>query len=72
MVDSSGKARRLEGLTGLRHIGWLGGDKGLFNTTLSGVFYQQLYAVQQLFDIGIDATGRAQVAFNVDAEKNPS
>lgn len=50
----------------------LGGDVGLFNTQLSGVFYLQITANQQLVDIGLDDLSRARVAFNVNAEKAPS
>ena len=44
----------------------------LRNTTLSGTFYQDLLPTQEPFDLGLDATGRAQVAFNVMATKRPS
>lgn len=44
----------------------------LRNTELSGTFYRELDPVQEPFDMGLDITGRAQVAFNVAAIKRPS
>ena len=44
----------------------------LRNTTLSGTYYQDLLPTQEPFDLGLDTTGRAQVAFNVLATKRPS
>ena len=44
----------------------------LRNTTLSGTYYQDLLPTQEPFDLGLDATGRAMVAFNVMATKRPS
>ncbi len=45
---------------------------GTWNTTLSGVFYQQITARQQPTDIGLDEAGRVVVVFNIDAVKAPS
>lgn len=50
----------------------LGGANGLHNVTLSGVFYLSIVPRQQIIDIGLDDPGRAMVAFNIDAEKQPS
>jgi hypothetical protein len=36
----------------------------LHNTILSGTFYLSITPTQEPFDLGQDATGRAQVAFN--------
>lgn len=44
----------------------------LRNVTLSGTYYQDLLPTQEPFDLGLDAQGRAQVAFNVMATKRPS
>lgn len=48
------------------------GDRGLFNTTLSGVFYLSIIPIQHLIDIGLDEAARPRVAFNIDVEKHPS
>lgn len=45
---------------------------GLFNVTLSGTFYQSLTARQEPTDIGLDDVQRPRLAFNIEAEKNPS
>jgi len=50
----------------------LGGDNGLFNTVLSSTFYLWVIPNQQLYDLGLDELSRARVAFNIDAEKDPS
>lgn len=50
----------------------LGGPNGLHNVTLSGVFYLSITPRQQITDIGLDGAGRAMVAYNIDAEKQPS
>jgi hypothetical protein len=51
----------------------LGGATGLYNFRLSGTRYVSLTTRQRLIDLGLDDTGnRAMVAFNIDAEKEPS
>lgn len=45
---------------------------GVFNTTLSGVFYQSITARQEPTDIGLDGAGRPTIVFNIDAQKEPS
>jgi hypothetical protein len=50
----------------------LGGDEGLFEVVLSGVRYLSIIPNQQLYDGSLDATARAQVKYNFDAEKEPS
>lgn len=50
----------------------LGGANGVYNQTLSGVDYLSITARQNPTDIGLDGAGRAMVAFNIDAEKQPS
>lgn len=45
---------------------------GVWNTTLSGTFYQKITARQEPTDIGLDGSGRVMVVFNVDAQKSPS
>lgn len=50
----------------------LGGVNGLWNVTLSSIFYLKILARNEPTDIGEDASGRAMVAFNIDAEKQPS
>lgn len=51
----------------------LGGQNGLFNVTLSGVKYLKIKARQNPTDTGLDADPtRVTVAFNIDAEKQPS
>ena len=50
----------------------LGGANGLHNVTLSGTYYLDIIPRQEPTDIGEDATGRAQFAFNIEAEKEPS
>lgn len=49
-----------------------GGANGLHNVTLSGTFYQQLKARQNLSDIGLDEEKRRMLVFNVDGMKEPS
>jgi hypothetical protein len=44
----------------------------LRDTTLSGTRYLLIEPLQEPFDLGLDANGRAQVAFNIRAEKSPS
>ncbi len=41
---------------------------GVFNTMLSGVFYQSITARQEPTDIGLDALKRPMIVFNIDAE----
>jgi minor capsid protein len=50
----------------------LGGANGLFNVTLSGVFYLSITAKHPPGDTGKDEKGRATLTFNIDAEKQPS
>jgi hypothetical protein len=51
----------------------LGGPNGLYNVTLGGVFYVSITARQSVpTDIGTDASGRAMLSMNFDAEKQPS
>ena len=51
----------------------LGGDKGLHNVTLSGTRYQRINAKQQPTDLGQkDGRARAMIAFNIEAQKQPS
>lgn len=46
---------------------------GVYNTTLSGTFYQKIIARQEPSDIGLDATGqRVMIVFNIECEKMPS
>jgi hypothetical protein len=45
---------------------------GTWNTTIAGVFYQQIVARQQPTDLGLDEAGRVVVVFNIDAIKQPS
>ena len=45
---------------------------GVWNTTISGVFYQKITARQEPTDIGLDDKTRPMVVFNIEAEKNPS
>lgn len=45
---------------------------GVFNTSLSGVFYQKITARQEPTDLGLDALGRPLLVFNIDAEKELS
>lgn len=42
---------------------------GVFNTTINGVRYLRIVALQEPTDIGLDDVGRPQVAFNVLTEK---
>lgn len=51
----------------------LGGANGLYNITLSGVFYLSITARQSApTDIGVDEKERIMLDFNIDAEKAPS
>ena len=46
---------------------------GVFNATLSGVFYLSIKARQEPTDMGSESgTGRVQVVFNIEVEKQPS
>lgn len=45
---------------------------GIFNTTLSGTFYQKIVARQEPTDVGLDAKDRPMVVFNIEAEKQSS
>ncbi len=45
---------------------------GIFNTTLSGTFYQRIVVRQEPTGIGLDANARPVIVFNIEAEKNPS
>ena len=45
---------------------------GVFNTTLSGVFYQKITAKQEPQDVGLDVKERPLLVFNIDVEKQPS
>jgi hypothetical protein len=45
---------------------------GVWNTTISGVFYQKITARQEPTDIGLDDEKRPMIVFNIDAEKAPS
>lgn len=49
-----------------------GGDQGLHNVTLSGVFYQNIVPRQQPTDIGLDDLKRPMLAFNIECQKDPS
>jgi hypothetical protein len=45
---------------------------GVRNQELSGTWYREIIMLQEPFDLGPDATNRAQVAGNVTAIKRPS
>lgn len=45
---------------------------GVRNTTISGTFYQEISPTQEPMDLGPDASGRVQLAFNVNVVKRPS
>ena len=45
---------------------------GVFNTTLSGVFYQSITARQEPTDIGVDGKERPLIVFNVEIQKSRS
>jgi len=45
---------------------------GIYNTTLSGTFYQSVVARQEPGDIGLDSLERVMITFNIEAEKSPS
>lgn len=44
---------------------------GVFNTTINGVWYVSIVALQEPTDIGLDDVGRPRLAFNVLVEKTP-
>ena len=44
----------------------------VWNTSLSGVFYQQLKAIQEPEDFGRDNVGRVKIGFNIEAMKQRS
>jgi hypothetical protein len=50
----------------------LGGENGLYNITLGGIFYLRIVARQGPTDTGQDEAGRATYSFNVEIEKQPS
>lgn len=45
---------------------------GIFNTTINGTFYLKIGAKQEPTDMSEDGSGRTQLVFNVEAEKQPS
>ena len=45
---------------------------GIYNTTLSGTFYQSIVARQEPEDIGLDSLERVLITFNIEVEKEPS
>ena len=45
---------------------------GIFNTSLSGTFYQKVTARGEPQDFGLDESGRVMISFNIEAEKAPS
>lgn len=46
---------------------------GIWNTTINGVFYQKIVALQEPTDVGPEpGTNRAMVVFNLEAQKEPS
>lgn len=46
---------------------------GIYNTTLSGTFYQSIVARQEPTDIGLEeGTARRMIVFNIEAQKQPS
>lgn len=38
---------------------------GIYNTTINGCWYREIYALQRPFDMGPDDTKRVRVAFNI-------
>lgn len=42
---------------------------GIFNTSLSGTFYQKVMAMQEPTDMGLDPKGRVMISFNIEVEK---
>lgn len=50
----------------------LGGQNGLHNATLSGVTYVRLRPRGNPGDLGLDEAERPMVAFNIEADKQPS
>jgi len=45
---------------------------GVKNVVLSGTWYLEISPIQELMDLGLDETGRARVAFNIDVIKRHS
>ena len=45
---------------------------GIYNTVLSGTFYQKVIARQEPTDIGLDNLERVLITFNIEVEKQPS
>lgn len=45
---------------------------GIYNTTLSGTFYQKVIARQEPTDVGLDSLERVMISFNIEVEKQPS
>lgn len=45
---------------------------GFFNGTLSGTWYLNIRARQDITDMGLDSAGRIQLVFNIGVEKSPS
>ena len=46
---------------------------GVFNTTISGTFYQSITAKQEPTDLDLEeGTNRRKIGFNIEAEKAPS
>ena len=45
---------------------------GKFNATIGGTFYQRITARQEPTDIGLDDASRRQIAFNIEAQKQPT
>lgn len=45
---------------------------GVFNTIISGVFYQSITARQEPTDVGLDVKERVLISFNIEAQKEPS
>lgn len=50
----------------------LGGDMGLHNITINGIFYLSITPRQEFIDMGVDDAVRARIAFNIDIQKEPS
>lgn len=45
---------------------------GVWNTQLGTTMYIKITARQEPTDVGLDDAGRVMIAFNIDAEKQPS
>lgn len=45
---------------------------GTMTAIFAGTFYQEVAPVQEPFDLGLDESGRARYAFNINAVKAPS